>query len=223
MLPFQPPGIPTPDPALLTGAVKDPVGWGYPEGEPTPDPALLNGIVVGTEAPTSRQVEVAIALPPPPPPTTAPLTKPIDLTLKTVDITPLQPREPPPPVPQVEVLPIEPPPPTPQPVEFPDTEVGTTLDNREPTIPRPPPEAPKIDQYGNPVEMAIPERQPRPPGRVPARPPRAPTNPQPKVVSNWELPLCRFVVHDGVQKLTFNAPLTYRTSSLMGSLQDRTH
>ena len=146
---------------------------------------------MGTEAPTSRQVEVAIGLPPPPPTTAAPVetSKPIDLTLKTVDITPIQPREPIPPAPATS-QPVEvqqPPPPTPRPVEFPETEVGTTLDDREPTVPRPPPEAPKIDQYGNPVEMALPERVPRPPGRVP-RPPRPPTNPQPKVVSR-ELPL----------------------------------
>lgn len=133
---------------------------------------------MGTEAPTSRQVEVAIGLPPPPPTTAAPVetSKPIDLTLKTVDITPIQPREPIPPAQQ-----------QPPPMEFPETEVGTTLDDREPTVPRPPPEAPKIDQYGNPVEMALPERVPRPPDRVP-RPPRPPTNPQPKVVSR-ELPL----------------------------------
>ena len=98
-----------------------------------------------------------------------------------MDITPIQPREPIPPAPQpVEVQ-------QPPPMEFPETEVGTTLDDREPTVPRPPPEAPKIDQYGNPVEMALPERVPRPPDRVP-RPPRPPTNPQPKVVSR-ELPL----------------------------------
>ena len=92
--------------------------------EPTPDPALLNGVVLETASPTQRQVEVAVPLMAPPTP------PPVDLTLKTVDITPIirnppttQPPEPlalpppPPPVPQVpavvgEPLVVDPPPPT---------------------------------------------------------------------------------------------------------------
>lgn len=36
-----PPGVPTPDPALLTYGGSDTLVWGYPPGEPTPDPIHL--------------------------------------------------------------------------------------------------------------------------------------------------------------------------------------
>jgi len=39
-----PPGVPTPDPALLTYGGSDTLVWGYPPGEPTPDPIHLNHV-----------------------------------------------------------------------------------------------------------------------------------------------------------------------------------
>ena len=146
-----PPGYPTPDPALLT-EIAAPVGWGYPEGEPTPDPALLNGIVLATEAPTIRQVDVAVEVAPP-----------VDLTLKTVDITPDM-RGPPPTLPPLP-LPLPPPPPSPKFDKAPKDPDAT----KKPT----PPPIQAVDSWYQPVEVAPKAKVPRPKPAYP-RPARAP-------------------------------------------------
>eukprot|EP01082_Thalassiosira_pseudonana_P010970 g10441.t1 g10441 contig4:1887757-1889478(-) len=51
-----PPGVPTPNPLLLEGGdVPEAINWGYPPGVPTPNPLLLLG--GRSESPTKRSVE----------------------------------------------------------------------------------------------------------------------------------------------------------------------
>lgn len=142
-----PPGVPTPDPVLLTeSAVIEPVGWGYPENEPTPDPALLNGVVGITPAPTKRNVETGVRPKPTPLPTKQP--------------SPAEPEKTNSPFQTLKVVDISPPTPKRQPKAGPDP-------TNPPIVP-----PPLLDWMGNEV-VPPPGREPRPPRPAP-RPKNSP-------------------------------------------------